>query len=122
MGNEMKILQFNVGLYRAPNIFVTYLLASDAADRLVAKITAEAEREHSLGELEGKHSNTRRTGREILSGMTVVEGEEQVKAFATLYPNANSCVVWNPDSSAAVEKGKWVGSKNLLEVLEESWY
>ncbi len=117
-----KLLQFNVGLYRAPSIFVTYLLASDAVERIVAKITAEAEREHHLGELEGKHSNTRRTGREILSGMTVLDGEAQVKAFTTLYPNANSYVVWNTDANAAVEKGKWVGSKDLLSLLEESWY
>lgn len=101
--NEQVLLTFDLELYRAPRILAHYLLTSIEVEEIQKKLAQNPTREYYLGELEGKHSETRFTGVELLSNIKKISDSNKIKAFQELY-----------DSKKHV-------SFDILEGLNETW-
>lgn len=83
------------------------------ADQLLAKLKSVSGREFYVGELEGKHSETRLSGQELLDALTVIEETPRVSAFSTLYGEMAQSVPGHPE-------WRWIGSYDVIDSLEEA--
>lgn len=79
------LIEFNIDLFYAPNINDAHILSQDKWSVYEEFFKKHLDDTIYLGEQEGKHSEVRTTGQELLDACRVTQNPDEIAAFRLLY-------------------------------------
>ena len=85
MATSEVLVEFNIKLFYAPNINDAHILSRDRWSVYEGFLKKHLDDTIYLGEQEGKHSEVKATGQELLDACCVSSDPEEIAAFRLLY-------------------------------------